>query len=122
MMQVEPLARVTLESYKLWGFRFQQIHFGRVPPRITGVKVFDTSSSTKNEVILDVDFEYYGDADIGISLMKISAGVGDLQVEGKIRIILKPLIDDIPIVGGIQVYVLSSAQWINPDGKLVFLA
>lgn len=101
-LQVEPVAREALEKYKLWGFKFRQIQFGRMPPRITGVKVYNTSN--REEVIMDLDVEYFGDADIAISLMRVVASVGDVQFEGKLRIILKPLIGDVPIVGGIQMF------------------
>ncbi|TRY78388.1 hypothetical protein TCAL_07186 [Tigriopus californicus] len=101
-LQVEPVAREALEKYRLWGFKFRQIQFGRMPPRITGVKVYNTNN--REEVIMDLDVEYFGDADISISLMRIIASVGDVQVEGKLRIILKPLIGDVPIVGGIQMF------------------
>ena len=39
-MQVEPTARETLAKYKLYGFKFEQINFGRVPPRsVSGVEL-----------------------------------------------------------------------------------
>ena len=31
--QVEPAAQEALAKYKLYGFKFEQINFGRVPPR-----------------------------------------------------------------------------------------
>jgi Ca2+-dependent lipid-binding protein len=34
------------------------------------------------------------------------ASVADVQFEGKLRIVLKPLVGFVPIVGGVQVYFL----------------
>ncbi len=66
-------------SYKLWGFKFRSIAFGRVPPRVTGVKVYRTPAS-RDEIVIDVDVEYFGDADIAIALMRVAASVADVQV------------------------------------------
>ena len=38
-LTVEPAARDALEAYNLRGFRFRQIELGRIPPRISGIKV-----------------------------------------------------------------------------------
>ncbi len=60
-------------------------------------------STLVSEIILDADLEYAGDAEVAISLMSLPASISNLQLMGNIRIVLKPLIDDIPIIGGIQV-------------------
>ncbi len=62
----------------------------------------DESTLTK-EITLDLDLEYGGDAEVVISLMSLPASVSNLQLMGRVRVVLKPLIDDIPIIGGIQV-------------------
>jgi hypothetical protein len=52
---VEPVARETLEKNHLYGFKFEQIELGQIPPRITGVKVYDVK--TRNEIMMDIDFK-----------------------------------------------------------------
>ena len=37
--KIEPQIRSTLEKYKLWGFKFNGVNFGKAPPRIEGLKV-----------------------------------------------------------------------------------
>lgn len=37
--KVEPQVREILEKYKLWGFRFNSVNFGKAPPRLEGLKV-----------------------------------------------------------------------------------
>uniref|UniRef100_A0A0K2U1W8 Uncharacterized protein n=1 Tax=Lepeophtheirus salmonis TaxID=72036 RepID=A0A0K2U1W8_LEPSM len=105
---VEPLAREALEQYKLWDFKFQQIDFGKIPPRICGVKVHGEPGSS--EIIIDVDFEYNGDIDVSISVLKISSSVADVQIQGRLRIVLKPIIEDIPFIAGIQIFFLTSPE------------
>ncbi len=81
---------VEVENYKA-GLRIVcQIDLGRVPPRVTGIKVFTSEHGrAPDEVMADVDVEYGGDADIGISVMGVGASVRDLLVRGKIRIVLR---------------------------------
>ena len=92
-----------------------------------------------DEIMMDMDVEYFGDLDVGISLMKviiqtnfklrfhsqlqvtfsmlkISASVSDVQFEAKVRVILKPLVGLIPIVGGVQeseIFLYSSRMIMN---------
>lgn len=37
--KIEPIARETLDAYRLWGFKFDKINFGKSPPRFEGLKV-----------------------------------------------------------------------------------
>lgn len=73
------MVRKTLEGYKLWGFKFQEIDFGRIPPRINGIKVYKTSSD--DEIVMDIDVGYRGDILIEIGLLKVDASVADVQVK-----------------------------------------
>ena len=61
--------REILDAKGLGGFRFRQIHFGKIAPKISAIKVYDTPRP--DEIMLDMDVEYFGDLDVGISLMKV---------------------------------------------------
>ena len=37
--KIEPQAKEILETYRLWGFKFNSVNFGQAPPRIEGLKV-----------------------------------------------------------------------------------
>ena len=43
------------------------------------------------------------DADISVQIKGMKASVLDLFIHGKLRVVLKPLINDWPLVGGFQV-------------------
>lgn len=66
---MEPKVREILEGKRLGGFKFVKIHFGKIPPRIVGVKVYETPRA--DEIVMDVDAEYYGDIEMEIGLMKV---------------------------------------------------
>ena len=69
---------------------YLQIDLGLVPPRVTGIKVYTSEHGrAADEAMADVDLEYGGDADVGISVMGVSASVRDVMVKGKIRIVLR---------------------------------
>ena len=101
---VEPKAQEVLAGYRINGFRFQKVELGRLPPRVHGVAVH---TGDKDHVALDLDIVYTGDARVQISVMKISAGVSDLHLRGRLRVKLM-LVDSLPIVGGIQVFFLDT--------------
>lgn len=106
---VEPKVASALAEYKLSGFKFDRILLGTIPPRIGGVKVYDKNTS-RNEIILDVDLFYASDCDINFQLAGMRAGIKDFQIHGMVRVIMKPLITKIPLIGGLQIFFLN-----NPD-------
>ncbi|XP_071513244.1 extended synaptotagmin-2-B isoform X8 [Panulirus ornatus] len=105
---IEPSMRTALEEYKLSGFKFEKIILGDTPPRLSGVKVYDDTS--RHEIIMDMDFAYAGDCKFEVSVSKFKMGIKDLQISGRMRVVMKPLVRQIPLVGGLQVFFLN-----NPD-------
>ncbi|XP_047484093.1 LOW QUALITY PROTEIN: extended synaptotagmin-1-like [Penaeus chinensis] len=105
---IEPSMRTALEEYKLNGFQFEKIILGDTPPRFSGVKVYDDTS--RHEIIMDMDFAYAGDCKFEVSVSKFKMGIKDLQISGRLRVMMKPLVKQIPLVGGLQVFFLN-----NPD-------
>ncbi|XP_056640030.1 extended synaptotagmin-2 isoform X1 [Diorhabda sublineata] len=106
---IQPALRESLEKYKLTGFKFERIILGTVPFRIGGVKVYDKNID-RNEIIVDLDIFYAGDCDITFHLKGMKGGIRDFQLHGMLRVVMKPLITSIPLVGGLQVFFLN-----NPD-------
>ena len=108
---VEPAVEEALKGFKLSPFKFERdrVFLGQVPPRITGIKVYDTNVSRK-EIIMDVDIVYASDLEIVFKIKGISAKVSDFGLRGMARIVLKPLINDIPLIGGVQVYFLKPPE------------
>ena len=91
------------------GFKFEKVVLGRVPPRITGVKVYEKNIA-RDEIIMDLDLVFASDCDIKFSLKKITAKINDFSLRGVVRVVLKPLITEIPLIGGIQVYFLTPPE------------
>ncbi|CAG9863137.1 unnamed protein product [Phyllotreta striolata] len=106
---IQPILRESLEKYKLTGFKFERIILGTVPFRIGGVKVYDKNID-RNEIVMDLDIFYAGDCDISFYLKGMKGGIRDFQLHGMLRVVMKPLITSIPLVGGLQVFFLN-----NPD-------
>ena len=108
---VEPAVEEALKGYKLSPFKFERdrVFLGQVPPRITGIKVYDSNVSRK-EIIMDVDIIFASDLEIVFKIKGISAKVSDFGLRGMARIVLKPLINDIPLIGGVQVYFLKPPE------------
>ncbi|XP_066288059.1 extended synaptotagmin-2-like isoform X2 [Branchiostoma lanceolatum] len=103
-MSVEPAVQQANEMLK--SFQFSKIDLGDEPPRVAGVQVY-TEYVKKNEIVMDMDLMYSGDCDIQIRIKRFLAGVQDLQVQGTVRVVMKPLMSQHPLVGGITVFFLN---------------
>lgn len=113
--KIEPNVTKALSSFKLNGFKFERMILGDIPPRIGGVKVYDKNTS-RNEIIMDIDLFYASDCDINFSLSGMRGGIKDLQIHGMVRVVMKPLISSMPLVGGLQIFFLNNP---NIDFNLV---
>ncbi|KAH0949266.1 hypothetical protein HN011_000641 [Eciton burchellii] len=104
---IEPSIVQTLTEYKIKGFQFDRLVLGRIPPKIYGIKVYDKNTS-RNEIILDADIMYAGDCDITFFLGNIKGGIKDFQIRGLVRVVMKPMLSVMPLIGGIQIFYLNN--------------
>ena len=112
---IEPAVAMSLREYKLNGFRFDRMILGTIPPRIGGVKIYDKNVD-RNEIIMDLDLFYASDCDINFYLGSMKGGIKDFQIHGWVRVVMKPLIRSMPLVGGLQIFFLNNP---NIDFNLV---
>ncbi|XP_012535565.2 extended synaptotagmin-2 isoform X2 [Monomorium pharaonis] len=103
---IEPSIVEKLTEYKIKGFQFGRLVLGRIPPKIHGIKVYDKNTS-RNEIILDADIMYAGDCDITFSVGNIKGGIKDFQMRGLVRVVMKPMLPMMPLIGGVQIFYLN---------------
>ncbi|KAM9302465.1 extended synaptotagmin-2-A-like, partial [Gastrophryne carolinensis] len=100
--KIEPLVRASNGHLK--AFTFTKVHFGEKSPRINGIKAY-TKKVDKREVILDIQLCYNGDCEINVEVKKLcKAGVKGVQVHGTLRVILGPLLSDVPFIGAVTFF------------------
>ncbi|XP_044595358.1 extended synaptotagmin-2 isoform X1 [Cotesia glomerata] len=105
--KIQPAIVQSLSEYKMTGFQFGRLVLGRIPPKVYGIKVYETNTS-RSEIILDCDILYAGDCDISFSLGNIKGGIRDFQLRGMARVVLKPMLNVVPLVGGFQLFFLNN--------------
>ncbi|XP_024919535.1 extended synaptotagmin-3 isoform X2 [Cynoglossus semilaevis] len=99
---IQPSIRLSNAALRM--FSFTKVHFGHIPPKITGIRAY-TDEVDQREVVLDMDICYEGDVDIDTVVKPpVTAGVKGLKLKGMIRVILEPLIGDVPLVGGVTFF------------------
>ncbi|XP_040913456.1 extended synaptotagmin-3 isoform X2 [Toxotes jaculatrix] len=99
---IQPSVRLSSPALKM--FSFTKVHFGHIPLRITGMKCY-THEVDQKEVILDLNICYDGDVDIdAVVKPPITAGVKGVKLKGMLRVILEPLIGQVPLVGGVTFF------------------
>uniref|UniRef100_A0A8C5PVD7 Extended synaptotagmin-3 n=1 Tax=Leptobrachium leishanense TaxID=445787 RepID=A0A8C5PVD7_9ANUR len=102
--KIQPLVRDS--NVHLKGFTFTKISFGQKSPKIHGVKAY-TERVDKREIILDLQFSYTSDCEINVEVKKLcNAGVKGLQIHGTVRVILAPLMPNVPFFGAITMFFL----------------
>lgn len=56
--------------------------------------------------MIDLSVSYIGDCELNFTLNGIAGGIKDIQVEGVLRVILKPLKTEVPHIAAVQIYFL----------------
>ncbi|XP_006011666.1 extended synaptotagmin-2-A isoform X2 [Latimeria chalumnae] len=110
---IQKLFRETIEpavrgaNPHLSTFSFTKVDMGDQPLRINGVKVY-TENVEKKQVILDLQISFVGNCEIDLEIKRYfcRAGVKSIQIHGTMRVILEPLIGDVPLVGAVTIFFL----------------
>nr|KAF6418286.1 extended synaptotagmin 2 [Rousettus aegyptiacus] len=110
---IEKLFRETIEpavrgaNTHLSTFSFTKVNMGRQPLRVNGVKVY-TENVDKRQIILDLQISFVGNCEIDLEIKRYfcRAGVQSIQIHGTMRVILEPLIGDMPLVGALSLFFL----------------
>ncbi|XP_062400652.1 extended synaptotagmin-1 [Sardina pilchardus] len=85
-------------------FNFTKIDMGDKSMKVVGVKAH--TENDKGQVLLDVYISYVGNVEIDVEVKRYfcKAGVKGIQLHGMMRVILEPLIGDVPIVGAVTMF------------------
>ncbi|XP_040575394.1 extended synaptotagmin-2 [Lepeophtheirus salmonis] len=108
---VEPIIQNVMSQNGLPGtFKFNNIDFGIIPPKLLNVKTHKKQEGNETTIIIDGELNYDGNCDLRVSLLGISSGVKDLRLFSRGRIVLKPTSKKaLPFfVGGAQFYLLET--------------
>ncbi|XP_074537953.1 extended synaptotagmin-1 [Halichoeres trimaculatus] len=102
---VETIApAIRTSSIHLQTLSFTKVNIGDKALKVVGVKAH--TEHDKRQVMLDLYLSYAGDVEINVEIKKYfcKAGVKGIQLHGKLRVILEPLIGDVPLVGAITMF------------------
>jgi len=109
--RVEPLVQGALSALNLGkkAFRFTRINLGQVKPQIQNVRTHHSIRGL-NRITVDFDLVYQGDLDVQVSILGSSSGVRNVQVKGRMRMVLAPTMSELPLIGGVQLFFLNKPQ------------
>ncbi|XP_030607331.1 extended synaptotagmin-2 isoform X2 [Archocentrus centrarchus] len=111
---VDKLFRETIEpavksaNPHLSSFCFTKIDMGDKPLRVNGVKVY-TENVDKRQVIMDLQISFVGNTEIDVDIKKYycRAGIKSIQLHGVMRVVMEPLLGDMPLIGALSVFFLN---------------
>ncbi|KAG9355196.1 hypothetical protein JZ751_000034 [Albula glossodonta] len=120
---VDKLFRETIEpavkgaNPHLSSFCFSKIDMGDKPLRVNGVKVY-TENVDKRQIIMDLQISFVGNTEIDVDIKKYycRAGIKSIQLHGVMRVVMEPLLGDMPLIGALSVFFLK-----KPDREIVFI-
>ncbi|XP_035981107.1 extended synaptotagmin-2-A isoform X3 [Fundulus heteroclitus] len=110
---VEKLFRETIEPAvkechaHLSTFCFSKIDMGNTPLRINGVKVY-TENVDRRQIVMDLQISFVGNTEIDVDIKRYycKAGIKSIQIHGVLRVVMEPLLGDVPLVGGLSLFFL----------------
>ncbi|XP_052403573.1 extended synaptotagmin-2-A-like isoform X1 [Carassius gibelio] len=110
---VDKIFRETIEpavqgaNAHLSTFTFSKIDMGNKPLRVDGVKVY-TENVDKRQIIMDLQISFVGNTEIDVDIKKYycRAGIKSIQLNGVLRVIMEPLLGDMPLIGALSVFFL----------------
>ncbi|KAM4556096.1 extended synaptotagmin-2-B isoform 2-T2 [Fundulus diaphanus] len=110
---VDKLFRETIEpavkgaNPHLSTFCFTKIDMGDKPIRVNGVKVY-TENVDKRQIIMDLHISFVGNTEIDVDIKKYycKAGIKSIQLHGMLRVVMEPLLGDMPLIGALSVFFL----------------
>ncbi|XP_051984514.1 extended synaptotagmin-2-B isoform X2 [Xyrauchen texanus] len=110
---VDKLFRETIEpavqgaNAHLSTFTFSKIDMGDKPLRVDGVKVY-TENVDKRQIIMDLQISFVGNTEIDVDIKRYycRAGIKSIQLNGVLRVIMEPLLGDMPLVGALSLFFL----------------
>uniref|UniRef100_A0A3Q3BH52 Extended synaptotagmin-like protein 1b n=1 Tax=Kryptolebias marmoratus TaxID=37003 RepID=A0A3Q3BH52_KRYMA len=91
-------------SNHLQTLSFTKVDMGDKAMKVVGIKAH--TENDKGQVLLDLYISYVGNAEINVEVKRYfcKAGVKGIQLHGMMRVILEPLIGDVPIVGAVTMF------------------
>ncbi|KAM8867890.1 extended synaptotagmin-1 [Synchiropus picturatus] len=102
---VETIApSIRASSTHLQTLSFTKVDMGDKPMKVVGIKAH--TENDKGQVLLDLYISYVGNVEINVEVKRYfcKAGVKGIQLHGMMRVILEPLIGDVPIVGAVTMF------------------
>ncbi|KAM9813857.1 extended synaptotagmin-1-like [Neosynchiropus ocellatus] len=102
---VETIApSIRSSSAHLQTLSFTKVDMGDKAMKVVGIKAH--TENDKGQVLLDLYISYVGNVEINVEVKRYfcKAGVKGIQLHGMMRVILEPLIGDVPIVGAVTMF------------------
>ncbi|CAK0785413.1 hypothetical protein CVIRNUC_008622 [Coccomyxa viridis] len=120
--QLDPLLEQNRPSW-MEDIKLTKFDLGETPPQVSGVKVYQPGGSQADEIIIEFDFMWSGQQDVEIVVHPIPRivsnwliGIGKLLstlialkvcmqrliINGRIRMTLSPLLNEMPLVGAMK--------------------
>lgn len=84
--------------------RFTKIDIGEESVTVESVHVHQRKyNDGDTAAVIEVDISYHGHPDIQMTFAEIACGVSEVTVKGRVEIVMRPLLERIPLIGAFQI-------------------
>uniref|UniRef100_A0A3Q2PMK0 Extended synaptotagmin 2 n=1 Tax=Fundulus heteroclitus TaxID=8078 RepID=A0A3Q2PMK0_FUNHE len=85
----------------------ERVEWLNKPLRINGVKVY-TENVDRRQIVMDLQISFVGNTEIDVDIKRYycKAGIKSIQIHGVLRVVMEPLLGDVPLVGGLSLFFL----------------
>uniref|UniRef100_A0A7N9AQY8 Extended synaptotagmin-like protein 2b n=1 Tax=Mastacembelus armatus TaxID=205130 RepID=A0A7N9AQY8_9TELE len=104
---IEPAVKVS--NSHLSTFSFSKIDLGDKPLRVNGVKVY-SENVDRRQIIMDLQISFVSNTEIDVDIKRYycKAGIKSIQIHGVLRVVMEPLLGDLPLVGAMSLFFLKN--------------
>mmetsp|Transcript_23772 Transcript_23772/g.54926 ORF Transcript_23772/g.54926 Transcript_23772/m.54926 type:complete len:641 (-) Transcript_23772:153-2075(-) len=105
---VEPLLNAALPP-AVRDVSFSKCSLGDQMPKVQKVSVYKKHRQRHVGIEIDIDFAWECNGELELQLMgkMLSVSIKDIKAFGQLSVVLRPLLDTLPIVGGLQLFMIS---------------
>lgn len=108
--QVIPILQKSLEKYMMSEVSFTKMSLGDKPPQISSIECYKKDKQEVDGVQIDCRVQFAGPIDVQLSIGRgrmVQVGVTGVIFDGTVSMVIKPMLGEMPVVGGVQLFCLN---------------
>ncbi|CAD7950670.1 unnamed protein product [Amoebophrya sp. A120] len=104
--EIEPTLQASL-PVPLNGIKITSFYLGDEAPELGPVHAYKKDKQDLKGFEIDIFISWKPNLDISMRVLKMKLGLKKLVIEGTVSLVLRPLMETMPVVGGLQIFMIN---------------